>query len=316
LRTVLASLAVGLALSGCSLGPSGGLLQTATGDQGRPVEINRTPFFPQETHQCGPAALATVLTYAGKQITPAQLTDQVYLPSRKGSLQVELLGATRRQGLLPYPISPDVDGLLGELHAGRPVLVLMNLGVEAYPLWHYAVVIGHDPGSGTVILRSGSTRRKLMSARRFRGAWGRGGSWGMVVLSPGDLPAKPDRSGYLEAVAALEAAGQPRAAEAAYRAGLGPWPEDPVVLLGISNSLYGQGDSRGAEQGYRRLLAGYPTMIPAYNNLAQVLLERGQTDQARAVIVKGLSLTPQGHPLRLDLKATQAEIGRRASGPG
>ena len=43
-------------------------------------------------------ALATVLGAAGIGRTPEQLAPQVYLPQRQGSLQVELLGASRRAG--------------------------------------------------------------------------------------------------------------------------------------------------------------------------------------------------------------------------
>jgi tetratricopeptide (TPR) repeat protein len=315
LRTIAAALAAGLVLLGC--GPGQPVLRdgAADGPQGG-VELRDTPFFPQEVYQCGPAALATLLVDAGKETTPQALAEQVYLPERRGSLQVELLGATRRQGLLPYPIDPALPALVEELRAGRPVLVLLDLGIPLYPVWHYAVVVGHDPSRRILILRSASTPRKLMSERRFLAAWGRAGSWGLVVLGPGELPAAPDRSRYLEAVAALEAAGQFAAAGSAYRAALGAWPDDPAALLGIGNSLYGRGDLAGAERAYRRLIAAHPGSIAAYNNLAQVLADRGQRGRALEVLAKGLSLAPGGHPLRPTLEATQAEIRQGVKGPG
>ena len=63
-----------------------------------------TPFFPQEQHQCGPAALATVLVWSGVHTSPEALTDEVYLPGREGSLQIEMVAATRR----PPPRLADV----------------------------------------------------------------------------------------------------------------------------------------------------------------------------------------------------------------
>lgn len=307
MRTILAALAACLTLTGCGLAPSG--MRDVSDQAGRrPIELQEVPFFPQELHQCGPAALATVLAQTGKQVEPAVLAEQVYLPGRKGSLQVELLGATRRQGLLPYPVPTGFDALAEELHARRPILVLLDLGIPMYPIWHYAVVVGHDPRARSVILRSGSTRRKIMSDERFLAAWGRSGSWGFVVLLPGELPARPERARYLEAVAALEAAGQHESAESAYRAALGPWPGDSTALLGIGNSLYGRGDLDGAARAYRRLIDAHPASIAAYNNLAQVLAEQGQWKQALSIVAMGLSVTPRDHPLRATLEASQAEI--------
>lgn len=309
MKSTLAALAASLALPGCGLAPPV-LQDVASQDPPGSIEIHETPFFPQEIHQCGPAALATVLVKAGKQVTPEDLAEQVYLPGRKGSLQLELQGAVRRQGLVPYPLGSGLPALIAELRAGRPVLVLMDLGIPLYPIWHYAVVIGHEGGAGSVILRSGSTRRKVMSKRRFLDAWEGADSWGLVVLQPGELPAQLERSRYLDAVAALEAVGEHGAAEAAYRAALGPWPDDPAVLLGIGNSRYGLGDLDGAQSTLRALIRKHPGSIPAYNNLAQVLAEQGQPRRALDMVTRGLTMTPQTHPLRQALEATQAEIQR------
>ena len=88
------------------------------------VELSGTPFFPQEEYQCGPAALATVLNVAGVAAAPDDLVDQVYLPKQHGSLQIELLAATRRADRIPYRFEPTLVALRAELDAGRPVLVL------------------------------------------------------------------------------------------------------------------------------------------------------------------------------------------------
>jgi hypothetical protein len=61
--------------------------------------------------------------------------------------------------LIPYVLEPEVTALAAELAAGRPVLVLQNLGLERAPVWHYAVVDGIDQGD--VILRSGTQQRRV-----------------------------------------------------------------------------------------------------------------------------------------------------------
>jgi hypothetical protein len=69
------------------------------------VELETFPFYAQDAYQCGPATLAMALTWSGETVTPAELKDQVYSPSRKGSLQLSMVAATRRRGKIAYEIS-------------------------------------------------------------------------------------------------------------------------------------------------------------------------------------------------------------------
>ena len=147
------------------------------------------PFFPQTDYQCGPAALATVLSYSGLAVTPDELVRDVYIPERRGSLQVELAAATRRHGRIPYVVDPAPSMLLAEVAAGNPVLVLQDLGAWGVRAWHYAVVVGYDPQRELYVLRSGRQRRHFETAARFLGSWKHSDNWGFVVVQPGVIPA-------------------------------------------------------------------------------------------------------------------------------
>ena len=125
-----------------------------------PIELTDVPFFPQTEYQCGPAALATILAHEGVPVDADGLVGAVYVEGLRGSLQPELLGATRRNARIPYVLEPEPSALFAELGAGRPVLVLQNLGIERVPVWHYAVVVGFDRDSDRMILRSGAERRR------------------------------------------------------------------------------------------------------------------------------------------------------------
>src|SRR5829696_6977170 len=81
----------------------------------REVELADVPFFPQEEYQCGPAALATIMNHGGARVLPAALVDEVWLPARKGSLQLEMLAAPRRHGLVSYRLEPRYTDLLREV---------------------------------------------------------------------------------------------------------------------------------------------------------------------------------------------------------
>ncbi|HEY3517213.1 MAG TPA: hypothetical protein VGL98_09230, partial [Gammaproteobacteria bacterium] len=122
-RSSVGVVAAALALFGCASAPRL--------PPGLPaLELTAVPFFPQTEYQCGPAALATVLKHAGADVDADALTPEVYAPGLRGSLQPELLGATRRHGFIPYVIEPEPSALAAELAARRPVLVLQNLGLE------------------------------------------------------------------------------------------------------------------------------------------------------------------------------------------
>lgn len=290
------------------------VLGPAAGD-GTRIELAQVPFYPQSAYQCGPAALATVLRQAGVVVDPEQLVDAVYLPDKKGSLQVELMATARRYGRVPYPINPDLAGLLDTLRAGHPVLVLQNLGIEHWPLWHFAVVIGFDAKRDEFILRSGTTRREVSSAARFLRTWKLAGNWGLVILPPGDLPPAVERERYLRAVTDMEGVASPEALREAFTAALVRWPDDPWALVGLGNAYYGAGNARAAEAVFRDLLARDPTHIVARNNFAQLLSERGCRAAALDILDVGLAQLPPVAREREQLAATRAEILAAATVP-
>jgi hypothetical protein len=297
-------------LGGCaSIPPSVGELPYP----GRAIELEDTPFYPQERYQCGPAALTTVLEKSGAAVSLDDIVDKVYLPGRQGSLQFELMAATRTEGRLPYVIDRSLAAVWRELEMGRPVLVLQNLGVEAIPRWHYAVVVGIDAERGEVVLRSGTDRRRVTPISTFLHTWRRGDYWGMVVLAPGELPAAVDRSRYFEAIAALEQAGRFEEAALAWRAALENWPGDTAALFGLANAQFALQDLPAAEASYRELLQRDPGLFAARNNLALVLAEQGNHDAALAEIESALAEN-RDPELEDALRDTEATIRRGIAG--
>lgn len=250
---------------------------------------------------------------AGKQVSPDQLNAKIYLPGRKGSLQVELLAATRSYDLIPYVIEPSLADLMAELRADRPVLVLQNLGLAAFSLWHYGVVIGYDPDNDTIILRSGTVERQVVPARRFLVSWRQSGGWAMVALRPGEMPTHPDRKRYLGAVAALEQVGRYQAALAGYQAALQHWPDDDTALLGLGNSYYQLKRLDEAEKTYRQLVKLSPGQAIGWNNLAELLAGQGRYTEALGVLGRGLALTGSKTSRKL-LQQTRDEIKDRQQG--
>ena len=279
------------------------------------LELADTPFFPQDAHQCGPAALATMLVASEVNVTPEELAGKVYLPKRQGSLQLELVAASRRYQRLPYRIDPDLPALLAELDAGQPVLVLQNLGLARYPIWHYAVVIGFDADDNTLLLRSGDRERLVMKTGTFMRTWELADNWALVTLRPGEFPVNPDESRYLQALAAFELAEKTGSAITFYSAAMERWPGNPVAIFGLGNSYYLQGKLQQAEVQYRRLLAIQPGNTAARNNLAQVLADRGCNDAAFAEVDAGLAITQPDSAVRKSLLEIRTHLINTPSSP-
>ena len=290
-------------LTGCAGLKKWEMLQKA-GDLPPRFELKTVPFFPQKAHQCGPAALAMALNWSGLPVSPEDLTDEVFTLTRKGSLQTALISAARRHGRIAY-ISTGMDVIFSEVAAGHPVIILQNLGLSWYPVWHYSVVVGYNIPKKFVILRSGATARKIMASRVFEKTWARSHYWGLLILRPDQLPAMAKKDLFLEAVLGLEKARRFRAAIHGYKTALTRWPQNLTVLMGIGNCHYALGELKDAESAFRETVRLHPKEGSVLNNLAQILFEQGQNQEALEVAKKAVSL---GGPLTAVYQKTLEEI--------
>nr|EKW8603144.1 PA2778 family cysteine peptidase [Pseudomonas aeruginosa] len=239
------------------------------------VELRDVPFFPQEAYQCGPAALATMLGQRGLALTPGQLKDEVFIPGREGSLQLEMVAAARRHGMLVYPLQGGLESVLEEVAAGNPVLVLQNQAFSWWPRWHFAVVVGFDRERRELVLRSGITRRWVTDFTSFESTWKRSGRWAVLTL-PGDrLPATAAAVPWLKAASDSEETGHPKVARRAYEEAVRRWPEDAFAWFALGNSRYAAGDSAAAEQAMLTSVERRADFAAGWFNLSQLLAERG-----------------------------------------
>ncbi len=260
-------------LSGCaSIPPDIAKLDASSAS----LELVDTPFFPQERYQCGPAALATAIGSSGITVDLQDLVDRVYLPGRQGSLQVEMLAATRSVGRLPYLIDGALQALWSELAVGRPVVVLQNLGVAVIPKWHFAVVVGVNTERDEILLRSGVEQRRVTSLKTFLRTWRRSNYWGFVVLRPEEMPVDVDRQRYQRAVAALEKAGRIEEAAVAWKMAIHQWPGNPIALFGLGNIELSLGNDLEAETYFRAVVEHGGNSAAARNNLAIALAKQGR----------------------------------------
>jgi len=284
------------------------------------IELTSTPFYPQQDYECGPAALATVLSAAlqenGTAVVPDALVAEVYVPDRKGSLQPEIVAAARKRGLVVYPVRPALEDLVAQLAAGQPVLVLQNLGLKSLPVWHYAVVIGADETAEDVVLRSGTVRRRVESSGDFMRRWSLAGRWGIVTLQPGVLPANPDWPVYLRAVADLEASGASQGAGRAYEAALASDPGLAAARFGLANVRYAAGQLEQASSLYASLAGDPEFSVAALNNLANIRIDQGCLEHADAALDRAQARAGVASSLAAALSSTRERLIRAMNGVG
>lgn len=293
----------GILLSSCT-GLNKSVMLEKAGNVPPRVEIETIPFYSQKAYQCGPAALAMVLNWSGLPISPEDLTAEVFTLQRKGSLQSAMVSAVRRNGRIAY-VFTELSDLFVEVAAGHPVIILQNLGLSWYPVWHYAVVVGYDLSEKYVILRSGNIRRKLMSFQIFEKTWARGNYWGLLILQSNQLPATVKEDLFLNALLGLEEARQFRFAIDGYHTALTQWPKNLTAHIGIGNCYYALGELENAEEALRKAIRLHPKSGPVFNNLAQIFFEQGRKQDALAAAKKAVSL---GGPMSSLYQKTLEEI--------
>jgi len=270
---------LGVMLSGCASQPK-------WPDTFDAVTLTDVPFHPQEQYQCGPASLAMMLNAQDVAATPDELVSKVYLPERKGALQVEMVAAARQYGMLVYPLAPELEAVLQEVRAGHPVLVLQNLRFGWWPQWHFAVVTGYDSKKEVLILHSGTEENYRLPIRAFMATWKRSEQWARVILPPGQIPATAEPLTFLMAAHDLETTQQTRAAKSAYKAAAEAWPDQPAAMLGLGNLAYQQGRWSEAEEYYRVMTKRFPDISAGWNNLAEALSKQGKDEESFAMLNK------------------------------
>lgn len=303
----------GLLLTGCAAPPqTAALVKAPLTDLPTQALLTDIPFFPQAAYQCGPAALAMSMAGAGVAVDPDALVAQVYLPARQGSLQPELVATTRRHGLAPYVLAPQLSDLLREVAAGNPVVVLQNLGLSAAPVWHYAVVVGFDRERKELILHSGVEARQRLDLALFERTWARGNHWALLTLPPSRLPATVTPEKWFATAVDLERTKRPAAALDAYQAALGRWPDHLTALMGYGNAAVALQRLDDAAHAFQRATERHPEAAVAFNNLAYTLALMGRREAALSAARQAVAL---GGEHAVTFAATLREIEQDQLGP-
>ncbi|GAA0854328.1 PA2778 family cysteine peptidase [Aliiglaciecola litoralis] len=303
--TTIACIIAGLLLlSGCQSTPQAdALAKHKPTDIAFTKVIENVPFYAQQQYYCGPTTLSEVFNFYGENTSAEAIAPTMFIPKKQGTLQLEMISATRQFGFLPYSEKGSLERILYLVNQDIPVIVFQNLSIPLLPQWHYAVVIGYDLGSDEVILHTGVTQRHRMSFELFERTWSRGNYWLLAPLPTGKTNALLDPFKYISAAFDMLKVNKQHEAIKNLKAATEQWPKQWLPYLLIANHYLPTQPEISVEW----LAKGYDTgqyELAYMNNYAHALALIGCKQNALAVITKALRRFPQ-ESILLD---TQNEI--------
>jgi len=270
------------------------------------------PFIQQTDHHCGPAALAMVANYYGNPISAEDVAELIYLPSKKGSLQIELQAAARSLDLVAFKTNMDFASLRAEVDAERPVIVLQNLALNIYPIWHYSVVTGSSPNNDYFLLHSGRHEYYRSAWTTLENTWRRGKYWALIAVPAGELPNSINESEAIQAAIDLEKVSKFRAAQLTYTAIIERWPDNFLAHVGLANSHMQLKEPLAASQAYKQALRLNKQSAEALNNFAYSAFELGCELTALKAAHCAIRLEGANHK---ELSATLSELRSLTTSP-
>ena len=154
--------------------------------------IEAVPFFPQPQGElmCGPAALASVMGYYGDDASMAAVAREVYHERLKGTLPIDLFIYAREKGFKAEYYKGGMEDLKEKLSRSTPLILFLNLGLEAYPVGHYIVALGYNENFKVVLAHSGLERAKVYGYGRLLNAWSKTG-FATLLVTPKPTPPGP-----------------------------------------------------------------------------------------------------------------------------
>ena len=133
------------------------------------AQVDGVPFFKQDREKCGPASLASVLSYYGLSVEPEIISESAYNPKLKGSLITDLENYARRMGFTTESGQGDVSRLKKFIENGKPVIALVDLGIWMAARPHYLVLFGYNEEG--FIMHDGEKPSQMCPYPEFRRIW-------------------------------------------------------------------------------------------------------------------------------------------------
>ena len=145
----------------------------------REVTLRNVRYTPQEeSWDCGPACLASVMRYHGSPLSLEQVKGQLKQRAGGGTIIVEMIFGARKNGFRCTMIDGSLNALRRSLHAGKPLILFLHpmpviVKYTGRRRGHYVVAVGYNDDAREVVIHTGETAFGTMSYRRLQLQWGR-----------------------------------------------------------------------------------------------------------------------------------------------
>jgi tetratricopeptide (TPR) repeat protein len=269
------------------------------------AHIDNVPFYPNTSDQCGPAVLASLLNYWGKNVTPEELKKEVYVPRLNGTLPIDLLPALHSRGIAAETLYGSFDRVKTEIRGGRPVLAYLNFGTKKHPIGHFVVINGFDDEKKVFIIHS-LKPDKLASYKRFDRGWNDTHHW-MIVAEPSAQPLTVSTSpvqtmaveqepltadDHVRLGQIYDQQGLTQEAADQYRRALNVDKGYVPAHMALGNQAFNRKNYAAAERYFKRALKYQPDHPGANNNLAMTYVMQGKNLSQAEKLAKIAAASP------------------------
>jgi ABC-type bacteriocin/lantibiotic exporter with double-glycine peptidase domain len=147
------------------------------------IFVDNVPLVRQRAeHDCGPAALAMVVSY----LRPELANDPFFTQAANTRVSVrELRDHARALGLSAFVLEGTPEDLVHELRSRRPVIAGVGKPTVQGPVFHYEVVVGFHPETRRVLMLDPAEGWLQNSFAGFIEEWQATGRVLLVVMPPG-----------------------------------------------------------------------------------------------------------------------------------
>ncbi|HET9315032.1 MAG TPA: C39 family peptidase [Vicinamibacteria bacterium] len=143
--------------------------------------VLQVPFVPQKQDTCGPAALAMVLRFWGREASHDELAAELGARELRGVAGSRLADAARARGLTAVAYRGDAGQLRDFVDKGRPLVVAWDMGRGRF---HNVVVVGFD-GDDVVVHDPAKGASRTVKRTTFEERWAGAGHWTLLVMPAG-----------------------------------------------------------------------------------------------------------------------------------
>jgi ABC-type bacteriocin/lantibiotic exporter with double-glycine peptidase domain len=125
----------------------------------------------QKDDFCGPAAMASVMRFYGRDITQEEIAKEVYTPKLRGALISDMEYFAREMGYRAETKNGDLNTLISLINEGVPPIVLVDRGKWVISVPHYYVLYGYNKNRNTFLLHTGFKSAEEMSFSELDKEW-------------------------------------------------------------------------------------------------------------------------------------------------